>query len=116
MDDLRRWVSAAITASLAVAMTVVVVGLALGLAGGEGLAIPEQDDGLLAAVGQGTPGAIVLLGLLLLALTPLAHVGVAAAVFARLDERRYLLITLGVASVLLGSLLVAALAGGAARG
>lgn len=112
--DLQRWTAAALTVSMSVAMVVVSIGVAVGLLGGQGLGVPEQRYGLLTAIADGSPGGIVLLGLVVLTLTPLAHIAAAATSFARSGERRYLLISLALGGVLLGSLAVAATTGAAA--
>jgi uncharacterized membrane protein len=111
MDDMRRQVASSITVSTAASMLVIGGGVMFGLLTGRGLEVPAQDEGLFAAIGQWSPGAIVLAGILLLALSPLAHIGTAAAVFARTEERRYLWIAIGVGGMLLGSLVVAILTG-----
>jgi uncharacterized membrane protein len=111
MDDVRRSVARSVTVSTAVSMLVIAGGVIFGVVSRRGLEVPVQADGLPAAIGQWSPGAIVLLGILLLTLSPLAHIGAAATAFARAAEKRYLWIAIGVGGMLLGSLVVAILTG-----
>jgi uncharacterized membrane protein len=110
MDDLRRWVAVTLSASMTVAMTVVALGLALAVATGGGLAIDDHPR-LLDGIARLAPGSVVLLGLLLLALTPLVQLAAASAAFARQGEPRYLAISLAVAATLIAGLVLAAVAG-----
>lgn len=84
-DDLSRWVGAALLAGAASSIALVAAGVLLGTAG------------------------ITHAGLLLVVLTPVGHLAVAAAAFARHGERRYAAAALVVLSLLVGGLAVAAL-------
>jgi uncharacterized membrane protein len=58
---------------------------------------------VISAVGHGGGPALVMLGLLLLILTPVMRVAVSVVSFALDRDRRYVLITLTVLGVLIGS-------------
>lgn len=59
--------------------------------------------GVLAGVGHGRPASIIQLGLLLLIATPVARVAFSVFAFAVQRDRLYVLITLAVLMLLLGS-------------
>jgi len=109
-DDLRlrRWISRTLTAGLLLAVTVVAVGVLLGVVTGQGIGVDPASGGVLAEIRSGKPGSIVLIGLLLLALTPVAQLAAAALALGRAREFPYLGVALVVLGLLLGSLAVAA--------
>lgn len=107
---LRRWVSTVLTVGVWSAVALIAVGLAWAVISGRPLEVAPGT--LLDELTAGEPGSIVLLGLLLLVLTPVAQLVAAAAAFARNGERGYLVVTLVVLAVLLFSLVLAALTGG----
>lgn len=111
---LRRWVATVLTVGVWSAVALVAVGLAWGLISGRPL---EVDPGsLFDELTAGRPGSVVLLGILLLVLTPVAQLMAAVAAFLRNGERGYALVTLVVLGVLLFSLVLAALTGGGVEG
>ena len=113
-DELTGWVSRVLATGTALAIGVVLVGMALtwltGTAG-EGAGVGAAgagatSGGLLAQITAFKPGSIVSLGLLLLVLTPVAVLAVALVAFIRSGEHRYVVIT----SLVLGLLVVGVLA------
>ncbi len=104
---LRDWVSRTLTVGMAAAVGLIGVGIVAGVVSGAGLEVPERHAGPLAGILAGKAGSIVLLGILLLTLTPVAQLMAAAWAFARAGEHRYLVIALMVLGLLLGSLGVA---------
>jgi len=68
-----------------------------------GLQAPHSVPAVISAVGHGGGPALVMLGLLLLILTPVMRVAVSVVSFALDRDRRYVLITLTVLGVLIGS-------------
>jgi uncharacterized membrane protein len=101
--ELGRWVGTALATGTLLAMATVAVGVVLTLAGGGSGGAGEGHRGdLFSQITAGTPASLVAVGLLLLALTPVAQLVAAIIVFVRRGERRYVLI----ASVVLGLLLV----------
>lgn len=105
---LRAWISTTLTVGMLLAIAVILVGLAVALVTGRGLELaPDWVAGLTGA----EPGSIVMVGVLLLALTPVAQLVVAAAAFGRSGEHRYLVITLIVLGLLLGSVAIAIVVG-----
>ena len=104
---LRRWVSRTLASGMALSVAIVAIGLAIGVVTGEGLAVDPPGGGLAPEIGAGKPGSIVLLGLVVLTLTPVAQLAAAALAFRRANEPRYLTITLAVLGLLLGSLVIA---------
>ncbi len=102
-DALARWVSNVLAWGTLLAIVTVAIGVVLGLAGGApGGPVGRNAGGLVAQIVAGKPASIVSLGLLLLALTPLAQLVAAVLAFARRGERRYVVIS----SVVLALLLV----------
>ena len=102
-DVLGRWVSRVLAAGTLLAIVTVAIGVLLTLAtGGHGGPSGVDGRGLVAQILDGKPGSIVSLGLLLLALTPVAQLVAAVWAFARSGERRYVVIS----SVVLALLLV----------
>lgn len=106
---LRRWVSTVLTVGVWSAVALIAVGLAWAVVSGRPLEVAPGS--LLDELTAAEPGSVVLLGILLLVLTPVAQLVAAAAAFARNGERRYLIVTLVVLSVLLSSLVLAAVTG-----
>jgi uncharacterized membrane protein len=105
---LRRWISRVLVVGTVAAVAIIALGVAVGVVGGEGLSIPAGGRGVLAEIAAGKPGSIVLLGIVVLTLTPVAQLTVAALAFGKAGERRYLLITLAVLALLVGSMAIAA--------
>jgi uncharacterized membrane protein len=105
---LRRWISRVLLSGTVVAVAIIALGVAIGVVGGEGLEIATGSGGVLSEIAAGKPGSIVLLGIVVLTLTPVAQLTVAALAFGTAGERRYLLITLAVLALLLASLAIAA--------
>ena len=115
-DRLRRWISRTLTVAVVVAVVVIGIGVAAGIATGQGLEIGPGSSGVLGEIAAGKPGSIVLLGIVALALTPVAQLAAAAFAFGRAGEHRYLVLTLAVLALLLGSLGIAALLNPASGG
>jgi len=94
-------------------VAVVAIGLGLAwalLAGGSG----RTDRTVVELIAGGGPDALIAIGLLALTLVPIAALAAAASVFARLGERRALLVTAAVLVLLLVSLVAAAFLGASA--
>jgi uncharacterized membrane protein len=72
------------------------------------LAGPHSVAGVVQGLAHGDGGAIVMLGLLLLIATPVVRVAVSVIVFSVERDSRYVLITLTVLAVLIGSFAVGA--------
>lgn len=106
-DELTGWVSRVLAAGTALAIGVVLVGMALTwLTGAAGAGTAgATSGGLLAQIAAFKPASIVSLGLLLLVLTPVAVLAVALVAFIRSGEHRYV----GITSLVLGLLLVGVL-------
>jgi uncharacterized membrane protein len=102
-DELSRWVSRTLAWGTLLAIATVAVGVVLTLASGT-RAGPSGTggEGLVAQIASGKPASIVSLGLLLLALTPVAQLVAAVAAFVRRGEQRYVVVS----SVVLALLLV----------
>ena len=115
-DRLRRWISGTLTVAVVVAVVVIATGVAAGIVTGAGLEIGSDAGGVLGEIAAGKPGSIVLLGIVALALTPVAQLAAAAFAFGRAGEHRYLVLTLAVLALLLGSLGIAALLNSASGG
>lgn len=113
-DVLARWVSRTLSVGNALAIGTVALGIVAGLVGGDASAAP--GGGLMAQIGAGKPASIVALGLLLLALTPIAQLLAAVAAFARQGERRYAAISATVLGLLVIGIVAAALFTQAAGG
>jgi uncharacterized membrane protein len=103
---LRRWVSSTLSVGVWTSVTVVALGVAWGLVTGRTLDLDRTT--LLADLTAGQPGSVVLLGLLLLLLTPVAQLVAAAAAFGRNRERGHMAIAMVVLVILMGSLVLAA--------
>ena len=104
--DLARLVS--LPLRVGTVLAVLVIGLGLVLALGDGAGTGDQGAPLLETLGDGGPAAIISIGLLLLTLIPLGVTIGAVAGFARTRERRYLLASVVVAVLLIASLAVPA--------
>jgi uncharacterized membrane protein len=70
------------------------------------LRAPHSVASVVQGLTHGTGPAIVMLGLLLLILTPVMRVAVSVVEFLHQHDRRFVVITLGVLAVLLGSFAV----------
>ena len=105
---LRAWISTTLTAGMVLAIGVILIGLAVALVSGRGL---EPAPDWLAGLTAGEPGSIVMFGVLLLTLTPVAQLLAAALAFGRAGEHRYLVITLTVLGLLVGSVAIAIIVG-----
>ncbi len=70
---------------------------------------PTTGPGLARFIGNGGPSALVLLGVLVLVVTPIGRVGLSAALFAAGRDRPFALITLFVLAILGATILVGAL-------
>ena len=91
-DPLAAWIAAVTRIGTAVAMLLVASGVVVALVGG-----PFRDEA----------ASIIGVGLLALALMPVAQVSAAAAAFARLGEPRYLFISLLVIGLLVAGIAAA---------
>lgn len=89
-------------------MGIVLLGVALTLAGGEG-GPSGTDGGFLVQIAAGKPASIVTLGLLLLVVTPVAELVAALVAFIRAGERRYVIVTSVVLVLLAAGVLTATL-------
>jgi hypothetical protein len=107
----NRWVSRALAAGSLLATAVTAAGVAAWLAAGAPRLDATRPDGWVAAIRAGEPAAIIGVGLLLVALIPLGQVAVGLLAFARLGERRYVIVSLAVLLILLASLTGAILVG-----
>ena len=113
-DAVARWVSRTLSAGNALAIGTVALGVVAGLVGGDASAPPGA--GLAAQIGAGKPASIVALGLLLLALTPIAQLLAAVAAFTRQGERPYAAISAMVLGLLVVGIAAAAIFTHAAGG
>lgn len=102
-DRLRRSISTTLRVGTALAVACIAVGIAVGVISGTGLDV-DESRGPVTALLEAKPGSIVLLGVLLLTLTPVAQLVAAVAAFGRDGERRYLGIALVVLALLVASL------------
>jgi hypothetical protein len=107
-------VSTVLTVGVWSAVGCVALGLAWSALSGRSLDMPGADLGEMLTAGE--PGSVVLLGIVLLVLTPIAQLVAAAAAFARNGERRYLVTTAVVLAILVASLVLAALTMGGSPG
>lgn len=106
-DALARWVSRTLSIGNVLAIGTIALGVAVGLVSGDASVAP--GGGLTAQIGAGKPASIVALGLLLLALTPIAQLLAAVAAFARQGERRYAAISATVLGLLVLGIAAAAI-------
>lgn len=106
---LRASVATTLRIGMLLAVACIGVGIVAGLVTGDGLDV-DESQGLAGALLAGRPGSIVLFGVLLLTLTPVAQMIASAIGFGRAGDRRYLLIALVVLALLLGSLVIAVVA------
>ncbi len=106
-DRLSRWVSGTLSIGMLLAISVIAFGVLAGLVTGDASAPPGRGIG--AQIGAGKPASIVALGLLLLALTPIAQLLAAIAAFARQGERRYAAISAIVLALLVVGIAAAAI-------
>ena len=107
----NRWVSRTLATGSLLATAVTAAGVAVWLAAGAPRLDATRPDAWVAAVRAGEPAAIIGVGLLLVALIPLGQVAVGLLAFARLGERRYVIVSLAVLLILLASLTGAILVG-----
>jgi uncharacterized membrane protein len=101
MDPIERMVSRVLGIGIGAAVVLMVAGLVLGLASGEGM--PDHTASLAdlpGGLGEGDPAAYVSLGLLVLVATPFVRVGGSVVAFARERDRRYTLATAVVLAVM----------------
>lgn len=106
-DELARWVSRTLSIGTALAISAIALGVLAGLITGDASAPPGRGIG--AQIGAGRPASIVALGLLLLALTPIAQLLAAIAAFIRQGERRYAAISATVLALLVVGIAAAAI-------
>lgn len=106
-DELARWVSRTLSIGTTLAIGAIALGVLAGLVTGDASAPPGR--GLGAQISAGKPASIVALGLLLLALTPIAQLLSAIAAFARQGERRYAAISATVLALLVIGIAAAAI-------
>jgi uncharacterized membrane protein len=101
MDPVERMVSRILRAGIAVSVTLMAIGLVLGVFDKEGVpshVVPLVD--LLSGLAALDPAAYLSLGLIVLIATPFARVGGSLVAFARQHDRRYVLITAAVLAVM----------------
>jgi uncharacterized membrane protein len=101
MDPVERMVSRVLRAGIAVSVTLMAIGLVLGVFADEGMpshVVPLVD--LYSGLGALDPAAYLSLGLIVLIATPFVRVGGSIVAFARQHDRRYVLITAVVLAVM----------------
>ena len=101
MDFIERMVSRVLVVGIAIAVVLMAVGLALGIADAEGLpshVVPLAD--LPEALGSLDPAAYLSLGIIALIATPFVRVAGSIVAFARERDRRYVLVTALVLAVM----------------
>jgi uncharacterized membrane protein len=106
---LRPWVSGVLRVGVIVSSVALLIGVALGAVRGT-LGDFSSPPVTLGSIGpglvQGDPAAYIVLGLLILVVTPIVRVGVSVALFAQAKDRAFTLITLAVLVILLASVFV----------
>lgn len=103
----ERLVERLLLAAIGVSVTLMTLGVALGLAAGDGL--PDAVlavSGLPEALTSWEPAAFLSLGLIVLMATPFVRVAGALVVFAMERDRRYVLVTAMVLAVMCCSVLL----------
>lgn len=103
----ERLVERLLLAAIGVSVTLMTLGVALGLAAGDGL--PDAVlavSGLPEALTSWEPAAFLSLGLIVLMATPFVRVAGALVVFAMERDRRYVLVTAMVLAVMCFSVLL----------
>jgi uncharacterized membrane protein len=112
--QLRRWVSAILRGGLILAASLLAVGLFLWAVQGAPVDAGAAAGGytgdsltLAAGISSGSAFAFLVLGLLVLVLTPIARVVVSLALFARVRDRPFVGLTAFVLLVLLASVCLA---------
>lgn len=106
----------AVAALLRIGTLAAVVAIGVGLAWALMTATPAATDmTVMELIANGGPDALIAIGLLGLTAIPIAAVGAAAVVFARLGERRSLIVAAGVLVLLVVSLVASAVIGASAR-
>jgi uncharacterized membrane protein len=101
MDPIERTVSRILGVGIVAAVVLMLAGLVLALAGGEGL--PDHVvslAGLLPGLTEPDPAAYLSLGLLVLVATPFVRVAGSLVAFALEKDRRYVLVTAVVLAVM----------------
>lgn len=111
-DELGRLVAIPLQVGTLLAVVVIGVGLMLSLDEAPDIQRAERVP-LFETIGAGGVSALTVVGLLTLTLVPIAMVGGALIGFARSGERRYLVASLVVLALLLGSVVVSAILLGA---
>lgn len=105
----------AVATLLRIGTLTAVVAVGLGLAWALLTATPAATEmAVIELIARGGPDALIAIGLLALTLIPIAAVGTAAVVLARLGERRSLLVAAGVLALLVVSLVASAVIGASA--
>ena len=94
MDPIERMVNRILVVGVALAVALMVAGLVLAVARGQGLPshVPSLRD-LPSLVGTLDPAAYLSLGLIVLIATPFVRVAGSIVAFARERDRRYVLVT-----------------------
>jgi uncharacterized membrane protein len=101
MSRIERLVTRVLVVGIAVSVTLMAVGLVLGLIDAEGMpsgVVPLAE--LPSALARLDPAAYLSLGLIALIATPFVRVAGSIAAFAREHERRYVLVTAVVLAVM----------------
>ncbi len=107
MDFIERTVSRVLAVGIVIAVALMVVGLVLGVWDAEALpshVVPLAD--LPGALGSLDPAAYLSLGIIVLIATPFVRVAGSIVAFAREHDRRYVLITAVVLTVMCLSVVV----------
>jgi uncharacterized membrane protein len=101
MDPIERMVSRVLGIGIGVSIALMLAGLVLGMASGEGLPADVVSLGdLLPGLGEPDPAAYLSLGLLVLVATPFVRVTGSIVAFALERDRRYVLVTAIVLAVM----------------
>ena len=107
MDPIERTVNVVLTAGIVVTVALLVAGLVLTIARGQGLPtriVPLAD--LPALLAELDPAAYLSLGIVVLIATPFVRVAGTIVAFARERDRRYVLVTAVVLVVMCASVLL----------
>jgi uncharacterized membrane protein len=107
MDPIERTVNVVLTAGIFVTVALLVAGLALSIAKGQGLPtriVPLAD--LPSLLAELDPAAYLSLGIVVLIATPFVRVAGTIVAFARERDRRYVLVTAVVLVVMCASVLL----------
>ena len=107
MDAIERVVRGILSWGIVAAVVCMAIGLVLGVLDAEGLPTRVVPVGeVLSGLAAFDPAAYLSLGLLVLIATPLVRVAASLVAFARLHERRYVLVTGIVLAVMCVSVVV----------